>query len=693
MDKNADFAPLNANIVRALSDKLYEKRKVAALEIEKIVRQLQDSKDSNKIAKVITLLRQDFAFSANGNNRKGGLIGLAATAIALGQSITFYLEELIPPVLSCFSDQDSRVRYYACESLFNISKVARGDVLPYFNEIFDGLSKLSADPDLNVKNGAELLDRLIKDVVTESTNFDVEKFIPLLKERINTVHPYVRQFLVNWIITLDSVQTIDMLFYLPHFLDGLFKILSEPSKEIRKMTETALGEFLREIKTAYDVNFAAMVEILVKHCLATDYLTQLTALNWIREFIGLAKRNMVPFNAKLLSAILPCLAHENDEIRDAAVLVNKALMKLISDTEEEISTRESQASGSKEEPADDHINATVDVLTHQFINESVETRVAALRWILMLHSKAPKKIVALVEELFPALLKTLSDFSDKVVLLDLEVLAEITSYSPNENRSTPEATTEYFLNFMRSLLSLFSTDRMLMEKRGPFIIRQLCLLLNPDKIFRALADILLREEDLEFASRMVQSLTLILLTAPELTDFRQRFKNLEVAANQSLFETLYNCWCHNPVSTFALCYLAQVYPHACDLIQRFGDLDVTASLLVEVDKLIQLLESPIFTYLRLQLLEPERHPFLVKSLYGLLMLLPQSAAFKTLYHRLKCIPNIYAFSSVPAGPKSPAPAAPAAGRVDFGALLAQFDAVQKKHALPTRKARADRESR
>ncbi|GCC41800.1 hypothetical protein chiPu_0025858, partial [Chiloscyllium punctatum] len=35
MNTEKDFAPLTSNIVRALNDKLYEKRKVAALEIEK----------------------------------------------------------------------------------------------------------------------------------------------------------------------------------------------------------------------------------------------------------------------------------------------------------------------------------------------------------------------------------------------------------------------------------------------------------------------------------------------------------------------------------------------------------------------------------------------------------------------------------------------------------------------------------
>jgi vacuole morphology and inheritance protein 14 len=48
----------------------------------------------------------------------GGLIALAGTAIA-------------------------RVRYFAAECLYNIAKVSKGEVLVYFNPIFDALSKVS----------------------------------------------------------------------------------------------------------------------------------------------------------------------------------------------------------------------------------------------------------------------------------------------------------------------------------------------------------------------------------------------------------------------------------------------------------------------------------------------------------------------------------------------------------------------
>ncbi|XP_066875496.1 protein VAC14 homolog isoform X2 [Kogia breviceps] len=54
-------------------------------------------------------------------------------------------------------------------------------------------------------------------------------------------------------------------------LDGLFQILGDNGKEIRKMCEVVLGEFLKEIKkNPSSVKFAEMANILVIHCQTTD---------------------------------------------------------------------------------------------------------------------------------------------------------------------------------------------------------------------------------------------------------------------------------------------------------------------------------------------------------------------------------------------------------------------------------------
>lgn len=120
------------------------------------------------------------------------------------------------------------------------------------------LKKLSADSEMSVKNGAELLDRLMKDIVAEaapnylsiySTNvnpnlpskptspkastseqveveedkraFSLARFIPLLAERVYVISPYTRMHLVSWLMVLDSVPDLELVAWLPDFLDGL----------------------------------------------------------------------------------------------------------------------------------------------------------------------------------------------------------------------------------------------------------------------------------------------------------------------------------------------------------------------------------------------------------------------------------------------------------------------------------------
>lgn len=141
----------------------------------------------------------------------------------------------MPAVLKCFGEGESRVRYYACESMFNIVKVARGHILKYFNVMFIGLCKLFADVDVDVKNAAVFLDRLLKDIATESASFDVDRFIPLLQDHMKASNPWVRALLVGWITVLDSVPDIEMVDWLPDFLEGLFDMLSDGNREIRQV--------------------------------------------------------------------------------------------------------------------------------------------------------------------------------------------------------------------------------------------------------------------------------------------------------------------------------------------------------------------------------------------------------------------------------------------------------------------------
>ncbi|MDN8960536.1 hypothetical protein Q0P93_14720, partial [Staphylococcus aureus] len=60
-----------------------------------------------------------------------------------------------------------------------------------------------------------------KDLQKARKAFSLAHFIPLLKERIYVLNPFTRSFLVTWITVLDSVPELELISYLPEFLDGL----------------------------------------------------------------------------------------------------------------------------------------------------------------------------------------------------------------------------------------------------------------------------------------------------------------------------------------------------------------------------------------------------------------------------------------------------------------------------------------
>ena len=69
---------------------------------------------------------------------------------------------------------------------------------------------------------------------------------------------------------------------------------------------------------------------------------------------------------------------------------------------------------------------------------------------------------------------------------------------------------------------------------------------------------------------------------------------LVVQDTKDLFCCVYRTWCLCPVATVSLCLLSGKYRHACRLLHLFGSLEIDVDILNEVDKLVQLLESPIF---------------------------------------------------------------------------------------------------
>lgn len=511
---------------------------------------------------------------------------------------------------------------------------------------------------MDVKNGANLLDRLVKDVVTESATFDVHAFVPLLHMYIRKTNPFIRQLLVGWIMVLNNVPDINMLDWLPEFLEGLLEMLGDVNRNIRTDAHNVLNVFLEDLKTAEDADLGAMVPILTSQCSAANKLIRHTALSWLQDLIVLGRSALDELYAVLLGAVLNCISDSEPDIRQLAASTNGELLLLV---------------GNGRIP---DIEPLLDILTERLQSEDVATRMASLKWINMLLGKARDTMRPFIGDLLPALLKTLKDASDDVVLMNLEVLARI---------SAEEAEFHRVLN---TVMALFAKDQRLLEARGSVIVRRLCVLLDPTAIYMALARALGDASDAEFVSLLIHTLNLILLTASELQGLRDVLKRCfqpgSTSADGEVFRSIFTTWSHNPVSTFALCLLAQAYDLAFDLVKRFANIEITVGFLMQADKLVQLLESPIYVHLRLQLLDVDatNHASLVKALYGLLMLLPQSNAFRTLSSRLQTIGSLHQHLGT-----NPSKAKPKSGGLadeQRGELLAIFDRSQERLARARR---------
>lgn len=263
-----------------------------------------------------------------------------------------------------------------------------------------------------------------------------------------------------------------------------------------------------------------------------------TALRWIDNFFEVCPEDILAFVPSLLSKVLPAMASEVDAVRQTANRLNSSLMDFIVSLPEESppdsarqtgpskmptqalkdadekarrsstptpktpqpsevdseAKREGETSISTPPPEPETVPnksavqldyaAAVGALTLHFLNEHEATRVASLAWLIMLHRRAPDRVLATNDGTFPALLKTLSDPAEAVVTRDLQLLSQISKNSDDS----------YFNLFMANLLQLFCTDRRLLETRCNLIIRQLCVSLSAERIYRTLADCLEKDE-------------------------------------------------------------------------------------------------------------------------------------------------------------------------------------------------------
>lgn len=187
--KRSFHQSISAAVLVSLSHKRYERRRLAAMEIEKVVRSLLHQGEVERVRAILLLLSDDYVRSTSEDARKGGVVALAACAVGMKKAVEKenpILQEcrdlILASVVHACQDHNQRVRYYATESLFNVVKIMPVLAIQHFFILFEILRSLYADVDVDVRSGAELLDKKLKEVIVNAINsgtFTVEACVPV----------------------------------------------------------------------------------------------------------------------------------------------------------------------------------------------------------------------------------------------------------------------------------------------------------------------------------------------------------------------------------------------------------------------------------------------------------------------------------------------------------------------------------
>jgi len=618
---------------------VYERRKLAALEVEQLVQKMASHHNTERIYSIVDTLSEFYATpAAQSNARKGALLCLAAVAVGLAGSGSAeaqseaFLSRVFPPILTACTDQDSRVRYYSLEALYNLVKSTRPAILSRFVQVFDILFRLCSDTDPNVQNATSFLSDLLKDCVAQSPDFDLPSFLPVLVECMEVESAAKRLFLLGWISLLDSLAHADRQLHkaFPQLIPKLISFLEDEALEVRHAAQKLLEELSRDIANdPTRTNVGELAAVLADRVLKSYNIyqqkenvhrdgAQTASLQLLNQLVDVAlPKQLAPILPSVLRACLASIDTQDTTMKSLALDLNTNLM---------IKTCEMEGA----EPP-----ALLDAATEGVGALQETAKLESLKWTALLLQQHASADLKIEPNVMRALCDALSSTSDRVVQEAAGVLGAL---SAAHKKGFDEA--------LASIVDSFrgASGSLLLQRRGIIIIERLCTELGARRVLMTLSTALASERDSEFARLMAQALNVLLLTSPGLQEARDLIISKDSDACETpFFSSLFHCFSASSAAALSLALLAQAYSLACDILAALAEpplIQGMSATVVELGQLVSLIEAPAFAALRLQLLDAHaQRPDLLRTLYSLLMLLPQGDAFRMLQQRLSCVPR------------------------------------------------------
>ena len=609
--------------------------------------------------------------------------------------------EVIEPLFEFFQKKDGKI---VCTSVNILIKMIRGNknfILKYFNYIFDKLIILILRKEIEIRNSGYFLDEIMKNDIgtifqenysekNEKIKLNLKSIIDYLIKKLDEDmnYPALDILIVSWFDFFETMPKINLFNNYTQIIPKLFQMLSSKAKEEISSSEFCLKKIIKNIDILYEdlikedskIIFQ-ILETIINNCYEIEISEQIKKCSFELLEIFLKKYNKIMqeyydyrelfpneenINNSTLSKINDSSSDDENKEKEKTEkksIVNKELVRIKSLIHFKLFPNileviiQNTIINSNRPIIYNQINKCnsifmsimdmfkkdyfYNIMQQNFCFQNViikyikDSQINEINinllfdWISLLYEIK----LFFDEEYLEHLMFRVPEINEINILRILEILNKI---------SLEKKCIKFNKNIIEIIIQKLNESPEMINSFGILILKKLVKSINVITLFEEMSGILLENKDIYFVLRMINLFNKFLIMEDEAHDIRNLLSKFgNEIKSKSFFKKLFSLWSFNPFCTLILVLLSNNFELGYSLIKHISKMKLKAEDYIELGQVVQVFESSVFNHVRIKLLNPKKFAYLIKTLYAILLLLPQGQAFDSLNTRLRCLEIIH----------------------------------------------------
>lgn len=679
-----------------------EKEEIAKKELDNYIYQNVTKISRNNIEEFISNLLNSFKqelFDESKDFRKN-LEKEITPIIVIENIIKIYSKNpynffiLLNPLFDMFKNLDPNKIIEYTEQIKDLLEDKNEIILKNFNELFEVVIYLIINQEQSVKEVGENLNNLLKNTLDNSVLqldnkniFDFDSFENKILEKTHINQPILDRFLLDWINKICEIETLNIymgkLFY--DIIPWILKIKNNTIKDNvnkaidcdNKIKNIFLNKYLKfYYKENKQINNCILSFIkLIKNKNISEvsdeynFLCELIKkfINIIEESLDKSMNNVIydnpttEYNSPMFKKRFIKLKYGEGDLKKSHILFSPTIVFATKKSRNYDTGRNISKNGNvnsfdclsqDSENKSNELSKLIPLDTlNDFLELIIESNDITKEEQLSKLNSELKKLIGYIpnnydkfkaKEFINIVIKGVEkpEITNKDYLLDwFQLLCE-----KYEQKITDVSITAIINSILKTIQNQNQNPDKIKNRNLILLMFQKLKKLNLEKIFSLLFDSLNKINNFSFIYQIDGYINYYLITTPSAEKFRTDlilYRKSQLSMSKEIYEKIYRILAYNPMCLLVYCTITEYYELSWNLILNFYKIKFDDSYYTHLSEFIQLMENTQSNHIRMLLLHPQENIYLTKTLYGILMLLPQGKAYNILSNRLYSIKGLF----------------------------------------------------